>query len=138
MLLSILLMATMADVMVVSTSEPRPAEPWVETFSASCDEQHLEVRRTLYPRAVAPQVLLNGRPAQGQLRPLELELGEPAAYRLSFTCPKTKPEIHMRWVRGLAQGDGQVRYRAGYAVFRDGALVEVHAEEAEEEAFWYR
>jgi hypothetical protein len=110
----------------------------VEVSSASCGDQHVEIRRTLYPPASPPQVLLNGRPAQGHVRPLEAELGEPAAYRMSFVCPKNSPEIHMRWVRGLAQGDGQVRYRSGYAVFRNGALIESHAQEADEEAFWYR
>lgn len=138
MFLPIMLMAAPADVVVVSTSEPRPATPWVEVFSASCGDQHLEIRRALYPAERGPEVLLNGRRAVGDVRPLELELGEPAAYRMSFLCPQSSAEIHMRWVRGRAQSDEKVRYRAGYAVFRNGALIESHAEEADEEAFWYR
>ena len=138
MLVSMMLMAAPADVMIVSTSEPQPATPWVEVFNASCGDQHVEIRRTLYPQAKDTQVLVNGRRASGQVRSLELSLGAPAAYRLWFVCPKNGPEIHMRWVRGQAQGAGDVQYRAGYAVFRNGAVIEAHSEEASEEAFWYR
>lgn len=40
MLLSMLLMLQ-TDEVVVQTSEPRPASPWQETFSARCGRQSL-------------------------------------------------------------------------------------------------
>lgn len=84
-----------------------------------------------------PQVLLNDQPPRGDLDPLELELGQvDAAYRMSFTCSQIET-LRLRWVRGLAGQNGHVHYRVGFAIFRDGTLVESGAEEAVEETFWY-
>lgn len=137
MLLSMLLLLQ-SDEGVVRTSEPRPATPWQETLSARCGRQGLEIRRPMRPLQSPPQVLLNGRAPQGDVRPLEAELGRvDAAYRMSFTCSRNEA-MQLRWVSGQTGPDGQVRYRAGSAVFHDGSLVRSAAEEATEEAFWYR
>jgi|SRR6478672_1689349 len=138
MLLSLLL-AGQAQEVVVRAVELRPANPWVEVFSASCGRQHLEVRRSMRPLQRGSQVLLNGRTARGDVSPLELELGEVgAAYRMSFQCSQNGETMQLSWVSGLAGERGQVRYRAGSAEFRGGALVRSLSEEANEETFWYR
>ena len=49
MLLSMLL-AGQAQEVVVRAVELRPANPWVEVFSASCGRQRLEVRKPMHPR----------------------------------------------------------------------------------------
>lgn len=137
MLLSMLLMLQTGEA-VVRSSEPRPASPWQETFSARCGRQSLEVRRPLRPLESSPEVLLNGRTPQGVVRPLEQELGQiGAAYRMSFTCSQDDA-IELRWVSGHAGPHGNVRYRAGSAIFHDESLIRSGAEAATEEAFWYR
>lgn len=137
MLLSMLLMLQ-TDEVVVRTSEPRPASPWQETFSARCGRQSLEVRRPMRPLQSSPEVLLNGRTPRGDLRPLEADLGQVgAAYRMSFTCSQNDA-IQLRWVSGQTGPHGHVRYRAGSAIFHDRSLVQSGAEEATEETFWYR
>ena len=73
MLLSILLLAAQAEQMGAIVFEPQPATPWVETFSASCGGQHLEILRPMRPLENGPKVLVNGRPANGDVRSLELE-----------------------------------------------------------------
>lgn len=137
MLLSMLLMLQTGEV-VVRSSEPRPAIPWQETFSARCSRESLEVRRPLRPLQSSSEVLLNGRTPQGDLQPLEQELSLiGAAYRMSFTCSQNGA-IQLRWVSGQAGPHGNVRYRAGSAIFHDGSLLRSAAEEAAEETFWYR
>src|SRR5690606_18462450 len=99
----------------------------------------VEVRRPIRPLHRGSQVLLNGRMARGDVSSLELELGEVgAAYRMSFHCWQDGQTIQLRWVSGLAGADGQVRYRAGSAEFRGGALVRSLSEGANGETFWYR
>lgn len=135
--LSMMLMLQ-TDEAVVRTSEPRPASPWQETFSARCGRQILEVRRPIRPLQSGPEVLLNGRTPRGDLRPLELELSRVgAAYRMSFTCSQNDA-MQLRWVSGRAGPNGSVRYRAGSAIFQDGSLVQSGAGEATEETFWFR
>ena len=137
MLLSMLLMLQTEEV-VVRTSEPRPASPWQETFSARCGRERLEVRRPMRPLQNRSEVLLNGHPPRGDLRRLEADLGEVAAvYRMSFTCSQDDA-IQLRWVSGQSGSQGQVRYRAGSAIFDGESLVRSEAEEATEETFWYR
>lgn len=137
MLLSILLMLQ-TDEVVVRTSEPSPASPWQETFSARCGRQRLEVRRPMRPPQSRPEVLLNGRAPRGDTRPLEQELSlVGAAYRISFTCSQNDA-MQLRWVSGYAGPNGNLRYRAGSATFHDGSLVQSGAEEATEETFWFR
>lgn len=137
MLLSMLL-AGQAQV-VVRAVELRPANPWVEVFSASCGRQRLEVRKPMRPSQTGSRVLLNGRAAQGDVGPLELDLSEVgAAYRMSFHCSQNGETMQLRWVSGLVGESGQVRYRAGSAEFRHGALVRSRSEESNEETFWYR
>lgn len=137
MLLSTLLMLQVGEV-VLQASEPVAADPWQETFSARCGRQRLEVRRPMRPLESEPQVLLNGRTPRGDLRPLQQELGQVgAAYRMSFTCSRDGA-VQMRWVSGQMGPHGQVRYRAGSTIFREGALVRSRAEQATEETFWYR
>lgn len=139
MLLSILLLAAQAEQMGAIVFEPQPASPWVETFSASCGGQHLEILRPMRPLENGPKVLVNGRPAHGDVRPLELELSEVgAAYRMSFACSQDGELMELRWVRGLVGEDGQVSFRAGSAAFRKGALVGSRSEETNKETFWYR
>lgn len=138
MLLAMLLMLQTGEV-VLRTSEPRPASPWRETFLATCGRDTLAVTRPLRPLQSRAEVLLNGRRPGGDLRALEDELSDNvAAYRMSFTCDRDDASIQMRWVSGQAGPSGQVRYRAGSAVFQDGSLVRSQAEDAMEEAFWYR
>lgn len=138
MLLSMLL-AVQAEEVIARAVELRPANPWVEVFSASCGRQRLEVRRPMRPLQTGSRVLLNGRTARGDVSPLELELGEVgAAYRMSFRCSQDGETMQLSWVSGLAGERGQVRYRAGSAEFRQGALVRSLSEEATEETFWYR
>lgn len=137
LLLSMLLMLQTNDI-VVRTSEPRPASPWQETFSARCGSQRLEVRRPMRPLQSSPEVLLNGRTPRGDLRPLEQELSRVgAAYRMSFTCSQFDA-MQLTWVSGHTGPDGHVRYRAGSAIFQDGSLIQSGAEEATAETFWYR
>ena len=137
MLLSMLL-AGQAQEVVVRAVELRPANPWVEVFSASCGRQRLEVRKPMHPPRPV-RVLLNGRAARGELAPLELDLSEVgAAYRMSFHCSQNGETMQLRWVSGLVGESGQVRYRAGSAEFRHGALVRSRSEESNEETFWYR
>ncbi|TAJ57388.1 MAG: hypothetical protein EPO49_12230 [Brevundimonas sp.] len=138
MLVSMLL-AMQAEEVIVRAVELRPANPWVEVFSASCGRQRLEVRRPMRPLQTGSRVLLNGRAARGDVSPLELELGEAgAAYRMSFGCSQNGETMQLSWVSGLVGEHGQVRYRAGSAEFRQGALVRSLSEEANEETFWYR
>ena len=137
MLLSMLLMLQTEEV-VVRTSEPRPASPWQETFSARCGRERLEIRRPMRPLQSRPEVLLNGQKPRGDLPPLEADLGQiGAVYRMSFTCSQDDA-IQLRWVSGQSGPQGQVRYRAGSAVFDGGSLVRSEAEEATEETFWHR
>lgn len=137
MLLSMLLMLQV-DEIVIRISEPRTATPWQETFSARCGRQSLEIRRPMRPLQRGPQVLLNRRIPQGDLRPLEQELGQVgAAYRMSFSCSRNDA-VQLRWVSGYSGPDGHVRYRAGSAIFHDGSLTQSGAEDATEETFWYR
>jgi len=138
MLLSMLL-AGQAQEVVVRAVELRPANPWVEVFSASCGRRRLEVRKPMRPLQTGARVLLNGRAARGDVGPLELELSEVgAAYRMSFHCSQNGETMQLRWVSGLVGERGQVRYRAGSAEFRQGALVRSRSEESNEETFWYR
>lgn len=138
MLLSMLL-ALQAEQVIVRTDELRPANPWVEVFSANCGQQRLEVRKAMRPLQTGSRVLLNGRSARGDVGPLELELSEVgAAYRMSFRCSQNGETLQLSWVRGLAEERGHVRYRAGSAEFRQGALIRSGSEEANEETFWYR
>ena len=138
MLVSMLL-AMQAEEVIVRAVELRPANPWVEVFSASCGRQRLEVRRPMRPLQTGSRVLLNGRAARGDVSPRELELGEAgAAYRMSFGCSQNGETMQLSWVSGLVGEHGQVRYRAGSAEFRQGALVRSLSEEANEETFWYR
>lgn len=138
MLLSTLL-AVQAEQVIVRTDELRPANPWVEVFSASCGRQRLEVRKPMRPLQTGSRVLLNGRAARGDVGPLELELSEVgAAYRMSFRCSQNGETMQLNWVSGLVGERGQVRYRAGSAEFRQGALVRSLSGEANEETFWYR
>ncbi len=138
MLVSMVAMAVQAEQVVVRANEPRPASPWVEVFTARCGRQRLEIRRPMRPLQTGSEVRLNGRAARGEVRPLELELGEVgAAYRLSFVCSRQGAML-LGWVQGLAGEGGEVRYRSGSAEFRDGALVNSRAEEANAETFWYR
>lgn len=89
------------------------------------------------PLEARPQVLINGRPARGNLRPLEADLSQAGAvYRMSFTCSQNQT-LQLRWVSGLAEG-GQIGYRAGSATFHEGGLVESTAADATQETFWYR
>lgn len=138
MLLSILL-ALQVDEVVFEVREPRPANPWVEVFNASCVRQRLEIRRPMRPLESSPQVLLNGHRPRGDVAPLEVALGEVgAAYRMSFLCSPDGQTLQFRWVSGLVQNDGQVQYRAGSAEFHRGGLVRSASGEANEETFWYR
>ena len=138
MLLSMLL-AVQAEEVVVRAIELRPANPWVEVSRASCGRQRLEVRRPMRPLQTGSRVLLNGRTPRGDVSPLELELGEVgAAYRMSVQCSQNGETMQLSWVSGLVGEGGQVRYRAGSAEFRRGALVRSLSEEADEETFWYR
>ncbi len=130
--------AVQADEVVVRIVEPRPATPWTEVFTARCGRQRLEVSRPIRPLDRGARVRLNGRTVRGDVSALEAELGEArAAYRLSFLCAPLNATMQLMWVSGLAGQDGQVRYRAGSAEFRAGALIRSGAEEATEEAFWY-
>lgn len=134
-----MLLAVQAEQVVIRTDELRPANPWVEVFSARCGRQRLEVRRPMRPLQTGARVMLNGRAARGDLGALELELSEVgAAYRMSFHCSQDGETMQLRWVSGMVGERGQVRYRAGSAVFRQGALVRSGSEEANEETFWYR
>lgn len=138
MLLS-MLWAVLAQQVIFRTDEPRPANPWVEVFSADCGRQRLEVRKAMRPLQTGSRVLLNGRAPRGDVGPLELELSEVgAAYRMSFQCSQNGETIQLSWVSGLAGERGQVRYRAGSAEFRQGALVRSVSEQSNEETFWYR
>jgi len=138
MLLS-MLFALQVDEVVLQVREPRPANPWVEVFNASCGRQQLEIRRPMRQRERSPQVLLNGHRPRGDVAPLESELGEVgAAYRMSFLCSPDGETMQFRWVSGLVQNGGQVDYGAGSAEFRRGALVRWSSEESNEETFWYR
>jgi hypothetical protein len=137
--LSLLMLAAQPQDVVIRTSEPRPASPWVEVVSGRCGDDRLELRRPRWPLPSDPEVMLNGRTPEGDLGLLEQELGEPAAaYRFSVLCAPNDESLELRWVRGLADQQGQVAFRSGSAVFRDGALVAVRSEEAGAEAFWYR
>lgn len=134
----LMLLTLQAEAVVIHTSEPRPALPWQETFSARCGRQSLDISRPMRPLDRRPQILLNGRAPRGDLQPLQVELSQGrAAYRLSFLCAPDEG-LQLRWVSGEADVQGQVRYRAGSATFRDGALIQVQAEDANEETFWYR
>lgn len=136
MLLSMILLLQSGEV-VVRTSEPRPANPWRETFSARCGRNRLEIERPMRPLDSRPVIRLNGRAPRGDLAPLAAEFAEVgAAYRMSFDCSRNDT-VQLRWVRGLA-GPSGVRYRVGSAEFAGGALVRSTAEDATEEAFWYR
>ncbi len=73
------------------------------------------------------------------MRPLDEELGQVgAAYRMSVQCSPDGETVLLNWVAGLADGQGDVSYRAGHATFREGALIEAESGEANEETFWYR
>lgn len=134
-----MLLAIQAEQVIIRTDELRPANPWVEVFSASCGRQRLEVRKSMQPVQAGSRVLLNGRAARGDLGPLEAALSEVgAAYRMSFRCSRNGETMQLRWVSGLVGERGQVRYRAGSAEFREGALVTSRSEETNEETFWYR
>lgn len=139
MLFSILLLAVQADDVVVSIREPSSASPWHETYTARCGRQDLEIRRPMRPLQSPPEVLLSGRRPQGDLSTLEAELSQAgAAYRMAFTCSQNNETMQLRWVSGLPGERGQIRYRAGSAMFREGSLVESRAEESTAETFWYR
>ena len=56
----------------------------------------------------------------------------------SFGLTTPGETMQLSWVSGLVGERGQVRYRAGSAEFRQGALVRSLSEEANEETFWYR
>ncbi|MGQ2991869.1 MAG: hypothetical protein ACT6RD_06335 [Brevundimonas sp.] len=136
MLLSIILLLQSGEV-VVRTSEPRPANPWQETFSARCGRNRLEIERPMRPLDQPAAIRLNGRAPRGDLAPLAAEFAEVgAAYRLSFSCSQNDT-VQLRWVRGLSGRSG-VRYRAGSAEFAGGALIRSTAEDTTEETFWYR
>ncbi|WP_295195269.1 hypothetical protein [Brevundimonas nasdae] len=138
MLLS-MLFALQVDEVVLQIREPRPANPWVEVFNASCGRQRLEIRRPMRPHESSPQVLLNGHRPRGDVASLEAELGEVgAAYRMSFLCSPDGETIKFRWVSGLVQNGGQVDYRAGSAEFHLGAMARSSSGESNEETFWYR
>lgn len=123
----------------VTVVEPRPASPWTETFKASCRGSVLEVSQPIYPLGGRPRIHLNGKPIQGEKQLLEKELDEPgAAYRMSLQCSPTSGAMSFRWVRGLSDGKGRVRYRTGAAGIKQGVLVDVRSEEATAEDFWYR
>ncbi len=139
MILAILLLAAQTDEVVVSIREPRPANPWAETFTATCGRQRLEISRSMRPLETPPRVTINGRPARGDLQALQRDLGEVrAAYRMSFRCAAGLETLQLIWVSGLADEQDQVRYRAGSAMFQGGALLESRSEDATEETFWYR
>jgi hypothetical protein len=139
MILAILLMTAQAGEIVVSTREPRPAAPWTEAVSATCGRQRLEVARPLYPLGSPARITINGRPVRGDVQTLQGELGElRAAYRMSVLCGADGRTMELRWIRGLADGQGQVRYRGGSAMFAGGALLEARSEDAGADAFWYR
>ncbi|KPF75799.1 hypothetical protein IP78_13385 [Brevundimonas sp. AAP58] len=139
MFLSLLLLAAQAQDVVIRTSEPRPASPWVEVVSGRCGDDRLELRRPRWPLPSSAVVRLNRRTPEGDLGLLERELSEPAAaYRFSVLCTPNNETLELRWVRGLADQQGQVAFRSGSAEFRDGTLIAVRSEEADSEAFWYR
>ena len=134
-----IMLAAQADEVIIRIEEPRPASAWAEVFTARCGRQRLEVRRPIRPLDSGARLRFNGRMARGDVSALEADLGEAgAAYRLSFGCSRNGDTTYLRWVSGLAGQDGQVRYRAGSAEFRDGVLIRRHAEDAGEAAFWYR
>ncbi|HZG47315.1 MAG TPA: hypothetical protein VEZ41_13780 [Allosphingosinicella sp.] len=139
-----LILAVAAQEVTVTVREPVPAVPWTETFTGRCGREELQVTRPIYSRRnPAPQprpaIRINGRAAGGNIGPTLAELGTiGASYRFSFLCAQQGGAIYLRWVRGLADGRGQVSYRSGRATFRNGALVEAAAEDSNEEAFWYR
>lgn len=139
MIASLVLPGLLFQEVMVRSVEARPASPWVETFTATCGDNRLELRRTMRPEGRAPEVLLNGAAARGSVGALTNELGQVgAAYRFSFQCQPGDDAILLRWVRGLADGAGDVAFRAGSATVSDGAVTAVQSDASNAESFWYR
>ena len=123
----------------VATREPLPATPWSETVSGTCGRSTIRVERAVRPLGVPARVLVDGRRIGPAGRALERELGDGrAAYRFGFACLPGGRGMELRWVRGLADGRGGVRYTAGVATFARGTLISARSEDAAADAFWYR
>ncbi|WP_343792216.1 hypothetical protein [Brevundimonas kwangchunensis] len=139
MIASLVLSDLLFQEVVVGAVEARAASPWAETFTASCGDNRLELRRVMRPEGRAPEVLLNGAAPRGDVDALADELGGVgAAYRFSFQCQPGDDAILLRWVRGLADGTGSVAFRSGSATFDDGAVTAVRSEAGDANSFWYR
>ena len=137
MLPFILSLAALAPQVIVR--EPRPATPWIEAFTARCGKSELKIERSIRPLGLLPRILMNGKLIRGDSHQVERELSEiRAAYRFSFLCSQVGNDIQLRWVRGVADGGGNVSFRSGSASIRDGVMVSSTFEEASEESFWYR
>ena len=126
-----------AGVEVVAT-EPAPADQWVANHVAVCGDQKLEISQPVHADGTHLTVRMNGK-ALDLSHDLARELGEPrAAYRYAFTCSGPDDVMQMLWVRGLADENGAVSYRTGFASFRNGEMIEASSDAAAEEDFWYR
>ncbi len=136
MLLYMLLLTVQAPGVVVR--EPVPAHPWNEVFTARCGRDELDIARSIRPLG-SVTIRLNGRSARGDIDPLLQELSEVgASYRFSVLCSQEGGTIYFKWVRGLADRQGRVRYRSGAASFRGGVIIKSGSEDSNAETFWYR
>jgi len=138
-LLALVLSVLQSEQVVVRAVEADAAAPWTEAFSARCGQSQVEIRRPMRPEGGPVRILIDGEPAQGDLSRLQADLSEiRAAYRFSFQCSPDGDALLLRWVRGLADVRGEVRFRSGGAEFRDGSIAATQSEDSNAETFWYR
>lgn len=138
-----LVIAAAAQVVpVITTREPRPASPWVQSVQASCGQNVVIVSGYGVGRPLDQpvRILVNGRPVTGRdVQRLRNDLSKDSAvYRLQFLC-SSSGGITMRIAEGFTDSNGTIRYRSGAAVIRGNTLSRyLEMEDADAKAFWFR